>query len=71
MLTNKEKLIQEIQNLLNSYDNQNTTSINPSLLEFMDEISLKQILEDLLIQKEQLATPDEEWLQQFKKIAEN
>ena len=30
----KQQLIVDVQNLLNSYDNVNTTIINPALLEF-------------------------------------
>jgi len=67
-MTDKEKLILDIENLLNSYSNENSTQINPALLEFMDENTLKDILKTLLIQKEELSKPDEEWLNQFKKI---
>ncbi|NPA65291.1 MAG: hypothetical protein GXO11_00255 [Epsilonproteobacteria bacterium] len=63
----KEKLIQDIQNLLNSYDGESVTNINPKLLEYMDESDLKKIIEDLLIQKENLLENNQEWLEQFKK----
>jgi hypothetical protein len=65
-LENKKKLIEDIQNLLNTYDGINLTSINPSLLEFMDEETLKSIIGTLLDQKEDSKESDIEWLEQFK-----
>ena len=67
MTSNKKQLIKDIQNLLNSYDNENTTSINPNLLEFMDENTLVSIIDSLLSQKEESKEPDIEWLEKFKK----
>lgn len=67
MNSTKEQLIEDIQNLLNSYDNENTTSINPDLLEFMDEKTLISIIDSLLNQKEESKKPDSEWLEKFKK----
>jgi len=66
-MNRKEKLITDIQNLLNTYDNVNTTSINPSLLEFMDEQTLIDIIDNLLTQKEVSKETDIEWLEKFKK----
>lgn len=66
-MTKKEELILDIQNLLNSYRDIHKTVINPQLLEFMDEESLKNIIHSLLDQKESLMTPDVEWLEKFKK----
>ena len=63
----KEQLIQDIQNLLNSYEGVKKTDINPALLEFMDENTLKDIISSLLYQKEQEKDVDLEWLEQFKK----
>jgi hemerythrin len=63
----KKQLITDIQNLLNSYDAVKTTSINPSLLEFMDENTLVSIIDSLLAQKENHFQADEEWLEKFKK----
>lgn len=63
----KKLLITDIQNLLNSYDATKTTSINPSLLEFMDEDTLISIIDSLLLQKEKLIHVDEKWLEKFKK----
>ncbi len=68
MKNKKEKLIQDIQNLLNSYQGESLTSINPKLLEYMDENDLKRIIEDLLIQKENLLQNNKQWLEQFKKV---
>jgi len=65
MLT-KEKLIKDIQDLLNTYDALSNTSINPNLLEFMDEKTLKSIIGSLLDQKEASKEVDIEWLEQFK-----
>ena len=64
--TKKEQLIDDIQNLLNSYSGLNPTSINPALLEFMDETTLKDIIGSLLDEKEQLHDVDKQWLEQFK-----
>ena len=63
----KKALIQDIQNLLNSYDTLTKTDINPNLLEFMDTETLKSIIGSLLDQKETIVTSDMEWLKQFKK----
>ena len=62
----KEQLIQDIQNLLNSYDGVRPTAINPELLQFMDEKTLISIIDSLLSQKEQNSESDIEWLEQFK-----
>ncbi len=62
----KEQLIKDIQNLLNSYDGVRPTSINPDLLNFMDEGTLISIIDSLLTQKEQNSESDVEWLEQFK-----
>ncbi|EQB40298.1 hypothetical protein M947_00440 [Sulfurimonas hongkongensis] len=63
----KKQLIIDIQNLLNSYDANKTTSINPNLLEFMDENTLISIIDSLLNQKENLIQADKKWLEKFKK----
>jgi len=69
-VNNKEKLIRDIQNLLNTYEGINPTSINPSLLEFMDEDTLKSIVGTLLDQKEASKELDTLWLEQFKRNKE-
>jgi len=66
-MNRKEKLIQDIQNLLNSYEGVHETSINPALLEFMDEDTLVNIIDSLLKQKEASKESDLEWLEKFKK----
>ncbi len=66
-MNRKNQLIKDIQNLLNTYDNVNTTSINPNLLEFMDENTLVSIIESLLTQKEEAKDSDIQWLEKFKK----
>jgi hypothetical protein len=64
---NKQKLIKDIQNLLNSYDGISHTSINPELLEFMDKKTLLEIIESLLTQKDENSNNvDTKWLEQFK-----
>ncbi|MEA2072487.1 MAG: hypothetical protein U9O86_02795 [Campylobacterota bacterium] len=65
-MTNKQQLILDIQNLLNNYENTTTTTINPDLLEFMDEKTLIDIIGSLLDQKEDHKDSDVEWLEQFK-----
>ncbi|WP_297441215.1 hypothetical protein [Sulfurimonas sp.] len=65
-MTRKAQLIKDIQNLLNSYEGIHKTSINPELLEFMDENTLKEIIGNLLDQKETIKEPDIEWLDKFK-----
>lgn len=67
----KKQLIDDIQNLLNTYDGVNPTSINPDLLEFMDEDTLISIIDSLLTQKEDAKESDIEWLEQFKKVENN
>ena len=62
----KTKLIYDIQQLLNSYDGVSTTSINPDLLEFMDEDTLVSIINSLLTQKENVQESNSEWLEKFK-----
>lgn len=66
-MSTKEQLIEDIQNLLNSYDDVHTTSINPDLLQFMDEKTLISIIDSLLDQKEAAKESDLEWLEKFKK----
>ncbi len=66
-MSKKEQLIKDIQNLLNTYEGIHNTSINPNLLEFMDEDTLISIIDSLLTQKEDEKEPDSEWLEKFKK----
>jgi hypothetical protein len=63
----KTQLITDIQNLLNTYEDVHKTSINLSLLEFMDENTLISIIDSLLSQKENEKESDLEWLEKFKK----
>ncbi len=66
-MNNKDKLILDIQNLLNTYEGTSVTTIDPALLSYMDEKELKKIIDDLLAQKEQTVENNGEWLEQFKK----
>jgi hypothetical protein len=63
----KEQLIKDIERLLNSYEGTSVTHINPDMLAFMDENTLKGIIDSLLRQKEKTVESNHEWLQQFKK----
>jgi len=65
-VNDKEQLIEDIQNLLNTYTGINDTSINPELLKFMDKATLLSIIDSLLDQKESSKESDTEWLEQFK-----
>ncbi|MCJ7766171.1 MAG: hypothetical protein MUP09_09570 [Thiovulaceae bacterium] len=68
MASTKEELISDIETLLNSYgDEVPPTVINPALLAFMDEETLKSIIGSLLRQKENVNEDNREWLEQFKK----
>ena len=67
-LSKKEQLINDIQNLLNTYEGVHDTNINPNLLEFMDKNTLISIIDSLLRQKEDAKESDTVWLEQFKKI---
>lgn len=66
-MSKKEDLINDIQNLLNNYDDVNSTTINPEMLNFMDEDTLLSIIDTLLTQKEASKEVDKEWLETFKK----
>ena len=67
-MSKKEQLINDIQNLLNTYEGIHRTDINPNLLEFMDENTLISIIDSLLKQKEDAKESDISWLEKFKKI---
>jgi len=66
-MTRKQKLIQDVEDLLNKHGNIDDTSINPSLLEFMDDDIILSIINNLLDQKENTIEKDLEWLEKFKK----
>jgi len=66
-VSSKEQLVEDIQNLLNSYEGLAPTSINPELLEFMDKETLISIISTLLDQKEASKESDTQWLEKFKK----
>ena len=66
-MNNKTQLIQDIQNLLNTHENVTSTTINPDLLEYMDEETHKSIIGSLLDQKEHEEEVDTQWLEQFKR----
>ena len=66
-MNNKEQLINDIETLLNTYGDGTPTQINPSLLSFMDEETLKSIISSLLKQKENAVESNLEWMEQFKK----
>jgi len=66
-MNNKAQLIHDIETLLNSYGDGAPTHINPDLLSFMDEETLKSIIGSLLKQKENVVESNLEWMEQFKK----
>ena len=66
-MTKKQELINDIQKLLNGYDDKQTTFINPVILEYMDENELIKIIDDLLKLKEDIIESNKEWLEKFKK----
>jgi len=66
LMSSKAELIRDIQKLLNSYSDTTTTKINPDLLEFMDEVTLKSIINNILDQQEHVNEDNREWLEQFK-----
>jgi len=66
-VSDKEQLIKDIEQLLNSYDGLNSTHIEPSMLEFMDEQTLRQIISSLLDQKNRAVSENLDYLEQFKK----
>jgi hypothetical protein len=63
----KEQLINDIEKLLNRYDGLTATRIDPALLRFMDEATLRSIIDSLLRQQETANESNIEWLEQFKK----
>ncbi len=67
MENRKKQLIHDIENLLNSYEGSSVTTIDANMLEFMDEASLKSIIDSLLTQKEKTVESNMDWLEQFKK----
>ena len=66
MSSKKHQLIADIETLLNSYEGGSVTHIDPSMLEFMDEDTLKSIIDSLLRQKEKAVESNLDWLEQFK-----
>ena len=65
-MSEKEKIISDIEQLLNGYDGVEATQIDSKLLEFMDMESLKGVVESLLTQIENVNKDNLEWLEQFK-----
>ena len=61
---NKESLLQEITSLLNEYGKE--TSINPSVLEFLEVEDLEGIKKSLIESKKH-HLDDKEWLNSFKR----
>jgi len=64
----KEKLIKDIQNLLNTHDGIKDSVINANMLEFMDKESLINIIGLLLDKKDSILDDNKEWLQSFKSV---
>ena len=64
----KEKLIKDIQNLLNTYGDLKDSVINVNMLEFMDKETLISIIGLLLDKKETIVEDNKEWLNGFKSV---
>jgi len=62
----KEELLKEIEALL-SYNPEETTTINPNYLEYLEIEDLVSIKKGLRERIGTLSQEDLEWLQQFKK----
>jgi len=62
----KEELLADIEKLIR-YDKSDKQTINPALLDYLDELSLISIKKKLLERVGTLSEEDKEWLQQFKK----
>ena len=62
----KEELLKEIEALL-SYNPEETTTINPNYLEYLEIEDLVSIKKGLRERIGTLSKEDLEWLQQFKK----
>jgi len=63
--TTKEELLKEIEALL-SYSPENTTTINPNYLEYLELEDLKSIKNKLIEKIGKLKEEDIAWLEQFK-----
>jgi len=62
----KNELLKEIESLL-SYHPQETTTINPNYLEYLDIEDLESIKSSLMEKIGKLKEEDKVWLEQFKK----
>ena len=62
----KEELLKEIEALL-SYKPNDTTTINPNYLEYLELEDLKSIKKNLIHRIGKLTEEDIEWLEQFKR----
>jgi len=62
---NKEALLDEIVELLNEYGS--STSINPSVLQFLEESDLLDIKKTLIESKKHHVEENKQWLEQFKR----
>ena len=62
----KEELLSEIEKLI-SYGENDSQTIDPSLLDYLDEEALLGIKKNLLEKVGKLSDEDKAWLQQFKK----
>jgi len=65
-MSTKTELINDIQDLLNTYEGVRKTHISTDMLDFMDRETLLSIINSLLDQKEAAKESDLEWLKQFK-----
>ena len=68
IMQEKEKLIKDIQNLLNTHGGIKDSTINVNMLEFMDKASLISIIELLLDKKDSIIEDNMDWLNSFKNV---
>ena len=66
MITKKEKLLKEIERLL-SYNPEESTTINPNYIEYLELHDLESIKTNLISKVGELKEEDIMWLEQFKK----
>jgi len=66
MIVKKEELLKEIEVLL-SYNPKESTTINPSYIEYLELEDLESIKNNLIEKVRKLKEEDILWLEQFKK----
>ncbi len=62
----KRELLAEIETLMR-YDEGDKTTIEPSLLEYLDTEALRQIVQNLRKRRERIIEEERNWLAQFRR----